>query len=133
MGAWWKTVRAAVPTDRERRVSFEGDPKAPSKGWWIIWRYCQNRHIIRIEREGQYRFFFHSEGQVMQFRKWLFSEYVAVRIGPKPVTFWAEDERGKALLIHDMSIMIPGLFRKDPRGAERKQWAKDFSSRAEFI
>jgi hypothetical protein len=134
MGLWWKTVDVQPPKDSKKLVTFDGDPKALSKRWPVIWRLSQNWHIIRVEGGEGYHFFFRSHhGHVMQYRKWLYSDYVAVRVGPESVTFWAQDVAGAAIEIHNTSITIPGYFREDTRHDLMKEFARQRRKEADFI
>ncbi len=134
MGLWWQNVQATQPVDQTESVTFKGDPRALSKRWPILWRFFQNWHIIRITGSTSFSLYFRSKnGQCMKFRKLIFSDYVAVRIGPEEVTFWAVSRNGDNLLADRTDGWIPGRFRKDTRGPVISLHALQLSRQADFI
>jgi hypothetical protein len=112
---WWKNVDVEPP--KQGAVTLDGDPKAISKRWPIIWRFGQNWQSLMIRvphiHSRGYRAFFSSGGVTMMCRRELVSLYIMVRIGPDPVTFWVEDHRGVPGELVLTEGMMPGLLRKD--------------------
>jgi hypothetical protein len=117
MGRWWKDTYSAPSEDEERRVTFKGDPGALSKKWPILWRFHQNWRILKVERSSSFSLYFRSaSGQCMKYRWPIWSDYVAVRVGPDEVAFWAVSNMGgDHLKIVDMGVCIPRKFRTDVR------------------
>ncbi len=136
MGLWWKNTGGVMPEDETRRVSFAGDPEAMQKRWRpIIWRYHQNWQILRVGSRKSFRMNFESaDGHLMRCRRLIRSEYVAVRVGPEPVTFWAISEAsGEPLRIMAMNLMIPGLLRRDTRDMRHREEAAILERETVFI
>ena len=137
MGRWWKNTVHNPPEDEERKVTFKGDPKALSKRWPILWRFCQNWRILKVERTGGFKLYFRStNGQRMRYRWLIFNDYVVVRVGPEDVTFWAvcaKEQEYTPLKIADTGLLIPGLFRKDRRDVRHCEDATYYGGQADFV
>jgi hypothetical protein len=137
MGRWWKNTVHNPPEDEERRVTFKGDPNALSKRWPILWRYCQNWRIIRVARTSGFKFYFCSKnGQRMRYRSLIFRDYVAVRVGPEEVTFWAvcaSEQEYKPLKLVDMGVWVPGRLRRDTQDSSEGLRALRLAKEAEFV
>lgn len=98
MGLWWKCADVGVTFNSV--VRFAGDPDTMSKWVPILWRFNQNYHLLKVcfEQDSScngYNIYFASGDTVMRCRKLLVTPYVAVRVGPKEVYFWVEDEQGR--------------------------------------
>jgi hypothetical protein len=137
MGRWWKDTVFNPPEDAERKVTFEGDSEALSKKWPILWRFYQNWRIIRVASSGGFRLYFQStNGQRMVYRWPIFKDYVAVRVGPEEVTFWAVsagEQEYTPLKVVDMGVWIPGRFRNDTRENWDALRAIRLAKQAEFV
>ncbi len=137
MGRWWKNTVHNPPEDEERKVTFEGDSEALSKRWPVLWRFCQNWRILKVARTGGFKLYFRSaNGQRMRYRSLIFNDYVAVRVGPEEVTFWAvcgREQEYTPLKIVDMGLLIPGRFRKEYRDVRHQEDAGHFGRQAEFV
>ena len=95
MGLWWKISDVKAPD--EGCVIFEGDQKAFSKRWCpILWRFQHNWAQLKIAFDVPYTLFFEGNGVVMEYKTTLETDVVFVRIGPKPVKFWAYGIDGMA-------------------------------------
>jgi hypothetical protein len=118
MGLWWKDVNVKPPEDKGYFVTFNGDSAAISKRWPILWRFGQNWHILQIAHgDSPCQLYFRSEdGRIMRYRRRIYTEYAAVRVGPESVMFWAT---GFSPLRHhkifDTLNVIPNLLRPDKR------------------
>ncbi len=137
MGRWWKDTVHNPPEDQERKVTFIGDTGALSKRWPILWRFCQNWRILKVARSGSFRLYFRSaNGKRMVYRWPIFADYVAVRVGPEEVTFWAVCEREQCytpLKIVYMGVWVAGRFRKDTQSSWDSLRALRLAKQAEFI
>jgi hypothetical protein len=117
MGIWWMKSQDNIPSKvvknkndlinpvtyhvRDEVVFFEGHPYALSKKWPFLWRYGQIWHILKVpEREMVFPFhiFCHDPWRVIRTRKIIDSRYIGVRVGPKPVSFWARTGRENKLI-----------------------------------
>ncbi len=135
MGLWWKNVDAQPPEDAEKFITFKADPEALSKRWPILWRFCQNWHIIKVTVFPKpCKLYFRSEsGQTMLFRGRIFSDYVAVRVGSEDVMFWVVCGTGIYPKMARMNITIPGMLRRDKRDIWQKQGGDRFKHQAQFV
>ena len=135
MGLWFEKINTTPPTDEERVVFFKSDPQALSKRWPILWRFCQNWHILKVASSGPFRLYFRSaDGQCMRSRRSVSSEYVGVRVGPTDVAFWAvRDSDGEEAKLARMNVSIPGILRKDMRSMWHRQDAERFEDMTQFI
>ena len=112
MGLWWKKVSVEPP--KEGCAVFEGDPQALPKKWWpILWRFRQDWALLQVACDGPYIFFFESEGTVMSYKTALNRKIVFVRIGPKPVRFWAVGVNGQLVGVSFTGQYIQAPLRND--------------------
>ncbi len=120
MGLWWKKVDATPP--EEGCAVFEGDPKALSKRWPILWRFHQRwAHIyigLDMSEMSGYILYFESGGTVMRYRRTLRTVVVFARIGPDPVRFWAIDANGQPLKAAGSTLWIQPCCRRDTLSPE---------------
>lgn len=89
MGLWW---RRAEPfrMPRGEGVSFEGIYGLSSKRIPLLWRVWWPYYVLKVTGfQNSYELEFISGGAHMVFRRRITTRYVAVRIGPDPVQFWA--------------------------------------------
>lgn len=88
MGIYWKTVHHVLSWPG---LSFEGDPDAQNTPF--LWRFQWKWALINVENiggSGCCHIFFATDTCARQYRWPICTPYIAVRIGPSPVTFWAE-------------------------------------------
>ncbi len=72
----------------------------------------------------------------MRYRSLIFKDYVAVRVGPEEVTFWAvcgREQEYTPLKITDMGVWIPGRFRTDTRNPDHRMIADHLRKKAMFV
>lgn len=133
MGLWWKKVDATPPS--EGAVTFEGDADATSKRWPVLWRFSQNWHILEVDRfHCPFELYFWSHGQAMYCRRLIRGKYVAVRVGPEAVTFWAETrEVDSPPRLMKTGLIVPAIFRADQRDIRHQEDAEYFKKRAVFV
>ena len=116
MGLWWKNVDVKPP--KEGCAVFEGDPKAFSKKWWpVLWRFQQNWVRLEVRSRVPFYLYFESEGITMSYKTALVKDIVFVRIGPKPVRFWAVGVDGQLVNVVFTGKWIQAPLRQDkPEG-----------------
>ncbi|MEZ4200788.1 MAG: hypothetical protein R3B69_04410 [Candidatus Paceibacterota bacterium] len=94
MGLWWKKIpkvnRPKLEVDQS--LTFPAEAGTVSKRWPVLWRYFQVWKVIAVSEylEG-YVVQFESGTARMQYRRYLTTPYIGVRVGPVPVTFYALD------------------------------------------
>ena len=119
MGLFWKHVKKDAP-EEGLFVRFEGDKEAVSKQWPLWWRLQNNRHslaVADIDYKKGYRIYFKAGDVTMCYRLLLNTEFVLVRVGPEPVTFWVEDQDGNVGVLMKTNGMRPGIGRRrNPSG-----------------
>ena len=113
MGICWKNVDNQPPA--EGFVEFAGDKTALSKRWPILWRYQQNWYSLKVEIPGSsqsgYCVFFQAGDRTMQYRRFVSTIYIMVRVGQGPVKFWVETWDGRFGKLSRTAGMKPGLLR----------------------
>lgn len=116
MGLWWKSI-PYQNIHENGIVHFKGDSSALSKRWPVLWRYCQDWYILsvheiqpswfRFRPSDGYRLYFVAAEVAMEFRGLIRTRYVAVRVGPTPVSFWAKSSSGRHIRLSKTGAMIP--------------------------
>lgn len=92
MGLWWKHIKDEFTPGCRKGLKFPGDPKAPPKRWWNFWRWRQKWRVLEVKNfQWYYRVEFKDPTNHMYHKGLLKVPYIAVRIGPDPVEFFAHD------------------------------------------
>ena len=123
MGLWWKEIEG-VPTVDD--LCIQGSPAAYSKTWPLLWRWNNPWYLLRLhlpqqEVKGCY-IRFNDGFHVMQYRKWIDTEYVAVRVGFTDCCFSALDiGRHHSLPVFIENVGIYQSFWGKNKGYEKIQ------------
>ena len=88
MGLWWKKTNDMPKTGG---MVVPGDPTAWQKVVPLVWRFTNKCVVLKV-KDGElkpYILFYDDGSEIRQYKEFLNTQYIEVRVGRSPIRFFA--------------------------------------------